>query len=71
MSIQCHQVKDVILSGAIRSIAKSKDLRTCFTVKVDGMRRSFDSLALAQNDIGFSSSLFLFDGELVLWYDGY
>ena len=47
---QCDQVKDVILSGAMRSIAKSKDLRTYYTLKVYEMRRSFDSLALAQDD---------------------
>ena len=35
----------------MRSIAKSKDLRTYFTLKVYEMRRSFDSLALAQDDI--------------------
>ena len=34
----------------MHSIAKSKDLRTDFTQKVDVMRRFFDSLTLAQND---------------------
>ncbi len=37
----------------MRSIAKSKDLRTQFTENVNEMRRSFDSLTLAQNDSVF------------------
>ena len=34
----------------MRSIAKSKDLRTDLTGKVGEVRRSFDSLTLAQDD---------------------
>ena len=34
----------------MRSIAKSKDLRTNFTLKFDEVRRYFDSLALTQDD---------------------
>lgn len=39
----------VILSGG--QSPKSKDLRDHFTGKVNLVRRFFDSLALAQNDI--------------------
>jgi len=46
---RCHPERSRIRA------AKSKDLGTYFAAYVDEMRRFFDSLSLAQNDIHFSA----------------